>query len=95
MDAKAEDLTGLKVRRVSGAIGAEISGVRLAGLSDAAFAQIRQAFHDHCMLVFPGQHLSMEEHVAFAARWGPGRCAGSGQSAFRWRGPRLPPERPS
>ena len=70
MDAKVEDLTGLKVRRVSGSIGAEISGIRLAGLSDAAFAQIRQAFHDHCMLVFPGQHLSMEEHVAFAARWG-------------------------
>ena len=74
MDAKVSDLqateAGLIIRRVSGSIGAEISGVRLPDITDAQFATIRQAFLDHCMLVFRDQHLSMGEHVAFAGRWG-------------------------
>ena len=70
MNATVEGQVGLRVQQVSGSIGAEVSGVRLADLSDAEFAVIHRAFLDHCMLVFRGQHLSMAEHVAFAGRWG-------------------------
>ena len=55
---------------LSGHVGASIEGVGLAALTDGEFEAIRQAFLDHSVLVFPGQHLSVEEHVAFAARWG-------------------------
>ncbi|MGY9074403.1 MAG: TauD/TfdA dioxygenase family protein [Acidimicrobiales bacterium] len=58
------------ITRLSGAIGAEINGIRLAELSDEQFAIVRQAFLDHCTLVFPGQFLTTDEHVEFASRWG-------------------------
>ncbi|MDG2112461.1 MAG: TauD/TfdA family dioxygenase [Actinomycetota bacterium] len=58
------------VRPLTGSIGAAIEGVRLAELTDGEFEQIHSAFLDNCMLVFPGQFLSTEEHSGFAARWG-------------------------
>jgi len=61
----------MKVTPLTGSIGAAVDGVRLADLTDDAFDEVRAAFLEHCMLVFPDQHLHVEEHVAFAARWGP------------------------
>ncbi|MBT5139264.1 MAG: TauD/TfdA family dioxygenase [Acidimicrobiaceae bacterium] len=66
----AQDNQEIITRRLSGAIGAEVTGVRLAKITDANFAEIRQAFHEFCMLVFPGQFLTIDEHVEFASRWG-------------------------
>lgn len=64
------DESTVDVRQLSGAIGAAVTGVHLAELGDVQFGVIRQAFLDHCMLVFPGQFLSTDEHVEFAGRWG-------------------------
>jgi taurine dioxygenase len=58
------------VRPLSGAIGASVTGVQLAALTEHNFEAIRGAFLEHCMLVFPEQFLSIDEHVEFAARWG-------------------------
>ncbi len=58
------------VRPVSGALGAEVHGVRLAELDDAGFAQLRKHWHEHLVLFFPDQHLSPDEHIAFARRFG-------------------------
>ena len=55
---------------VTGSIGARVDGIRLTELDDAGFRLIRDAFLEHCMLVFPDQFLKTEEHSAFAARWG-------------------------
>ena len=44
--------------------------MKLGALTDAEFEGIHQAFLDHCVLVFPGQNLTVDEHVAFAGRWG-------------------------
>ena len=60
----------MTVTPLSGAIGAAITGVELANLSDGEFEQIQQAFFDHCMLAFPRQFLSTDDHVAFSGRWG-------------------------
>lgn len=60
----------IEVRPVSGSIGAEIVGVELRSIDEECFARIKQAFLDHCMLVFRDQHLTVQEHVAFASRWG-------------------------
>ncbi len=51
---------------------AEIGDVDLAApLSDADFEDIRTAFWKYAVLVFPGQRLTPEQHLAFAARFGP------------------------
>lgn len=51
-------------------LGATVTDVRLASLSDAAWSEIEAAFHEHAVLVFPGQHLTRAEQVAFARRFG-------------------------
>ncbi|MEM9622974.1 MAG: TauD/TfdA family dioxygenase, partial [Pseudomonadota bacterium] len=51
-------------------MGAEITGVDLAALSADDLGEIRQAFHDHQVLVFRAQNLDREAHKAF------GRCFG-------------------
>ncbi len=61
---------GLNVTPLTGSIGAAITGVCLAEISGEQFAAIQEAFYSHCMLVFQDQFLSVDEHVAFAARWG-------------------------
>lgn len=61
---------GWTVRPVSGAVGAEVSGLRLADLDERAFADLRGLWHEHLVLFFPDQHLSPDEHVSFARRFG-------------------------
>lgn len=52
--------------------GAEIGDVDLAQpLNDEQFLAIRQAFRTHAVLVFPDQHLTGGQHLAFARRFGP------------------------
>jgi alpha-ketoglutarate-dependent taurine dioxygenase len=50
--------------------GAVVKGVRLANIDDEVFAKLYQAWLDYALLIFPGQHLRMAEHVAFAKRFG-------------------------
>ena len=45
--------TKITVSPISGALGAEISGVDLSRpLDDATFTEIRKAFLDHCVIFF-------------------------------------------
>ncbi len=62
--------TDLDVRHLSGTIGAEIRGVDLRDLDDAAVAGIRQVLLERKVVFFPGQQLDQESHVAFASRFG-------------------------
>jgi len=51
---------------------AEIGDVDLtAPLSDSDFAEIKAAFWKYAVLVFPGQDLTQDQHLAFSARFGP------------------------
>lgn len=62
----------LKIRRVAGALGAELSGVDLAReLSDATIAAIRQALVEHQVIFFRDQSLTPAQQKAFGARFGP------------------------
>jgi len=61
----------MKVRQLNGALGAEITGVDLGRLDDAAGAAIRKAYHEYLMLVFPDQDLSPAAQVTFTERFGP------------------------
>ncbi len=62
----------LTIRRVAGALGAEISGANLAApLPDATIASIRQALVEHQVIFFRDQALTPAQQVAFGARFGP------------------------
>lgn len=63
--------TQIAIKRLTGAIGAEVRGVNLnQPLDETTFATIHQAFLDHCMLVFRGQFLEPEAQTVFTHRWG-------------------------
>jgi len=61
----------LQATPLSPALGAEISGVNIAGgISDAQFAELRQAFADYAVIFLRDQDITPEQHIAFAERWG-------------------------
>jgi taurine dioxygenase len=54
------------------AIGAEVCGIDLSKPLDAAvFARIEAAYDRYTVLVFRGQQLTPEQHIAFGRRFGP------------------------
>jgi len=61
----------ITVEPLSAAMGAEVVGVRLPDLSDAAFEELKQALYRHKMIYLRDQFLSHAEHEAFGARLGP------------------------
>jgi taurine dioxygenase len=61
----------IEVRRLAGALGAEIRGVDIARpLEDPVVAEIRRAFLDHLVIFFPGQSLTPPQFLAFGKRFG-------------------------
>ena len=60
----------LTVRRIAGALGAEIRGLDLADLDDAGFEELRSLLHEHLVVFLPGQHLSPDDHRALGYRFG-------------------------
>lgn len=63
--------TDWTVRPVSGALGAEVTGVALRALDDTDFVRVQELLAEHLVLFFPDQHLTPDEHRAFAVRFGP------------------------
>ena len=61
----------MELRKLGAAMGAEIVNVDLNGLTDAAFAEIRDAFHAHQVLVIRDRHLTPAAQLAFSRRFGP------------------------
>src|SRR6185295_18156054 len=61
----------MEIRRIAGALGAEIAGVDLAkALSDEDLGRLRAAWLEHLVLFFRDQNLSAAEYMAFARRIG-------------------------
>ena len=61
----------MKITRLGDALGARIEGIDLGRLDDTAKSAIRDAFHEHLVLVFPDQDLLPAEQVAFTELFGP------------------------
>jgi taurine dioxygenase len=60
------------VKKLHPVIAAEVSGVDLSReLNPATVDTIKQAWHDHTVLVFHDQDLSGEDQLRFAANFGP------------------------
>ncbi|HEY4943224.1 MAG TPA: TauD/TfdA family dioxygenase [Rhizomicrobium sp.] len=61
----------MKVSRIAGALGAEISGIELsADLSPATVAELRQIWLEHLVLFFHDQNLPPARLLALARRFG-------------------------
>jgi len=60
----------ISVKRMAGALGAEVEGVHLGRLDDDTFAQVRAAFLEHQVLFFRDQEITREQHKDFGRRFG-------------------------
>ena len=61
----------IKIDRIAGALGAEISGIDLSqSLPDAVIAEVRAALPENLVIFFHDQHLTPEQHLAFGHRFG-------------------------
>lgn len=68
-DEQALDL-GLQVRHLSGTIGTEILDVDVRDLDDETVAAIRSIWLRRRVVFFRDQHVTADEHLAFARRFG-------------------------
>ena len=55
----------LTVRKLHPALGAEVRGIDFRHASADQLRQVHDLWMEHLVLVFPGQHVTDEEHVAF------------------------------
>ncbi len=60
----------LKIVRLSAALGAEVTNINLAKVSDADVEEIKTLLNEHKVIFFPGQKISMDDHVDFGAKFG-------------------------
>ena len=61
----------MKVRRIAGALGAEISGVDLSvSLSERELREIRRAWLEHLVVFFRDQDLTLEQYFSFSRQIG-------------------------
>lgn len=59
------------IKPLDATFGAIVTGVKLAALDDTAWHDLYAAWLKYALLIFPGQHLSRDEQIAFAERFGP------------------------
>ena len=52
----------MRIEQISGNIGAEISDIDLASVTDDEVEEIKKAWLDHKVLVYRNQHITVEEH---------------------------------
>lgn len=70
-DAVAAYPAPMTVKRVNGALGAEIGGVDLAKPLDPAIVQgIKRALSEHLVIVFRGQDVPPDQQIAFTRHFG-------------------------
>jgi alpha-ketoglutarate-dependent 2,4-dichlorophenoxyacetate dioxygenase len=61
----------MDIKPCEATLGATITGVGLGeGLDNDTFGKIEAAWHQYGVLIFPGQDLSDEMHIAFSRRFG-------------------------
>ncbi|MEL6998067.1 MAG: TauD/TfdA family dioxygenase, partial [Pseudomonadota bacterium] len=58
------------IKRLSAALGAEVTGVELADAKAEDIGEIKSLLDEHKVLFVPDQHLSADAHVAFGRNFG-------------------------
>src|SRR6187551_23612 len=68
--ASVRSLAVMHIAPLDVTLGAVVTDVSIADLGEPEWGEIERAFHDHAVLVFPGQHLTPTEQIGFARRFG-------------------------
>ena len=71
IDRRARVARTFDIKPLDATFGAVGTGIKLAALDDATWHDLYAAWLKYALLIFPGQHLSRDEQVAFARRFGP------------------------
>src|SRR5262249_22570111 len=61
---------GPTVAPIDATLGAVVTDLALARMDAATWKTVEAGFHEHAVLVFPGQHPTEAEQVGFASRFG-------------------------
>ncbi len=61
---------GWEVKRLAGRLGAEVFGPDLSAPTNEDIDSIKALLLEHKVLFFPGQNISVDEHVAFGKQFG-------------------------
>ena len=59
------------MKLLSGALGAEISGINLKDSSKENYEKINELLLEHKVIFFRNQDITQEEHISLAQNWGP------------------------
>jgi alpha-ketoglutarate-dependent taurine dioxygenase len=62
---------GFEIKPLDATFGAVVTGLKLAALDEATWRELHATWLEYALLIFPGQHLSRAEQIAFAKRFGP------------------------
>ena len=60
----------MQIQPLPASFGARVTGITLAALDEPAWRALYDAWLRYALLIFPEQHLSREQQVAFARRFG-------------------------
>ena len=63
-------MANLRIEPTQATLGAAVTGVTLSTLDASTWSAIEAAFHEYALLIFPAQHLSSDDQVAFGRRFG-------------------------
>ncbi len=63
-------MTTWQVKRLSGSLGAEITGIDLSAFTDGDIDQVKALLLEHKVLFFPGQAISLDDHVRLGEQFG-------------------------
>jgi alpha-ketoglutarate-dependent taurine dioxygenase len=66
----AAEKTRITVEKLHPALGARVRGVDMRTAEGDALRQVHDLWMEHLVLVFPGQHITDEEHVEFTRKLG-------------------------
>ena len=60
---------GIKVEKISGAVGAEISGIQIKDICEHNFNLVNNALLDHGVIYFRRQNITPTQQLDFAKMW--------------------------
>ena len=61
----------LDIEPLDATFGAMVRGIKVATIDEPTFRELYGAWLDYALLIFPDQHLTREQQIAFAKRFGP------------------------
>jgi alpha-ketoglutarate-dependent taurine dioxygenase len=61
----------LDIEPLDATFGAVVRGIKVVELDEPTFRELYAAWLDYALLIFPEQHLTNEQQIAFAKRFGP------------------------